>query len=178
MLGVAVFVIWVAPDILFPAYRQHWLFQNSILGQISNKVPGEVLTSPVVLWSRIIRAVVLVPILEELFWRAWLMRWIISPRFQEVKLGTYTSGGVLDHRGSIRIRTWLLLGRRADCRNCVQLVDDSDQEPGRLHPGACGHQCVFVLVCGGDQALGILDLVGQAPSPAPDPRSGSLPCRT
>jgi uncharacterized protein len=90
MLGVAVFAIWVAPDILFPAYRQRWLFQNSMLGHISDKVPAEVLTSPIVLWSRIIRAVVLVPILEELFWRAWLMRWLISPRFQDVKLGAYT----------------------------------------------------------------------------------------
>jgi CAAX protease family protein len=90
LLGIAIFVIWVAPDILFPAYRQHWLFQNSVLGKISDKVPSEVLTSPIVLWSRIIRAVVLVPILEELFWRAWLMRWIISPRFQDVKLGTYS----------------------------------------------------------------------------------------
>jgi uncharacterized protein len=90
LLGVAVFAIWVAPDILFPAYRQHWLFQNSVLGHINYKVPVEVVASPIVLWSRIIRAVVLVPILEELFWRAWLMRWIISPRFQEIKLGTYS----------------------------------------------------------------------------------------
>ena len=90
LLGVVVFAIWVAPDILFPAYRQYWLFQNSVLGQLNNKVPSEVLTSPIVLWSRIIRAVVLVPILEELFWRGWLMRWIISPRFQEVKLGSYS----------------------------------------------------------------------------------------
>lgn len=90
LLGVAVFAIWVAPDILFPAYRQYWLFQNSMLGHLNNKAPSEVLTSPIVLWSRIIRAVVLVPILEELFWRGWLMRWIISPRFQEVKLGSYS----------------------------------------------------------------------------------------
>jgi uncharacterized protein len=90
LLGVAVFAIWVGPDILFPAYRQHWLFQNSVLGKISNKVAPEVLASPIVLWSRIIRAVVLVPILEELFWRGWLMRWLISPRFQEVKLGAYS----------------------------------------------------------------------------------------
>jgi CAAX prenyl protease-like protein len=90
MLGVAVFVIWVAPDILFPSYRQLGLFQNSLLGRISTKVPEGVLTSPIVLWSRIIRAVALVPILEELFWRAWLMRWIISPKFQEIKLGAYS----------------------------------------------------------------------------------------
>lgn len=90
ILGVAVFAIWVAPDILFPHYRQHWLFQNSIFGKLSNNVPEEILTSPVLLWSRIIRAVILVPIIEELFWRAWLMRWIISPRFEQVKLGEYT----------------------------------------------------------------------------------------
>jgi CAAX prenyl protease-like protein len=91
LLGVAVFAIWVAPDVLFPAYRQSFLFQNSMFGHINTKVPDAVLTSPLVLWSRIIRAVVMVPILEELFWRGWLMRWIISPRFQDVKLGTYSA---------------------------------------------------------------------------------------
>ena len=38
---------------------------------------------------RAVRAVVIVPIVEELFWRAWLMRWIISADFQTVPLGTY-----------------------------------------------------------------------------------------
>jgi len=90
ILGVAVFVIWVGPDVLLPGYRQHWLFQNAILGRMGTPVPEQILTSPLVLWSRILRAVVLVPIIEELFWRAWLMRWLISPRFQEIKLGAYT----------------------------------------------------------------------------------------
>ena len=89
IIGVAVFVVWVAPDVLFPTYRQHWLFQNSILGQISNTIPEEVFQSPFVLWPRIIQAVVLVPILEELFWRAWLMRWLINPAFEKVPLGAY-----------------------------------------------------------------------------------------
>ena len=90
LLGIAVFVIWIAPDVVFPGYRQHWLFQNSVFGHVSTKVPEEILTSPVVLWTRIIRAVVLVPILEELFWRAWLMRWTISPRFEQIQLGAYS----------------------------------------------------------------------------------------
>ncbi len=92
VLGVAVFVIWVGPDMLFPAYRQHWLFQNSITGQLAAPAPENVLRNPVVLWARIFRAVVLVPIIEELFWRAWLMRWLISPRFEKVPLGMYQSG--------------------------------------------------------------------------------------
>ena len=89
VLGVAVFVIWIGPDVLVPGYRQHWLFQNAILGRTSAPVPEQILMPPVTLWSRIIRAVVLVPIIEELFWRAWLMRWLISPRFETVKLGAY-----------------------------------------------------------------------------------------
>lgn len=89
ILGVAVFVIWIGPDLLIPGYRQHWLFQNAILGRIGTPVAEQVLTAPVVLWTRIFRAVVLVPIIEELFWRAWLMRWLISPRFEQIKLGAY-----------------------------------------------------------------------------------------
>jgi len=90
-VGIGVFVIWIAPDVLFPAYRQHWAFQNSLVGWIGNKVPENILTLPVVLWSRILRAALVVPIIEELFWRAWLMRWLISPRFERIKLGTYKS---------------------------------------------------------------------------------------
>jgi CAAX prenyl protease-like protein len=92
ILGVAVFVVWVGPDLIFPTYRQHWLFQNAIMGQISSSVPESVLRDPVVLWPRIIQAVVIVPILEELFWRAWLMRWLISPQFEKIPLGAYQAG--------------------------------------------------------------------------------------
>jgi uncharacterized protein len=92
ILGIAVFVIWVGPDLLFPTYRQHWLFQNAILGQLTPTIPSSVLQSPWVLWPRVLQAVVFVPILEELFWRAWLMRWLISPQFEKVPLGAYQAG--------------------------------------------------------------------------------------
>jgi CAAX prenyl protease-like protein len=36
-----------------------------------------------------IRAVIIVPIVEELFWRAWMMRWLIDNDFQRVPLGKY-----------------------------------------------------------------------------------------
>ena len=89
LLGIAVFAVWIGPDVAFPAYRQHWLFQNSFIGGAGGSPPEAVLLTPVVLWSRIFRAVVLVPIIEELFWRAWLMRWLISPQFEKVALGAY-----------------------------------------------------------------------------------------
>ncbi len=31
-----------------------------------------------------------VPVIEELFWRGWLMRWLINPHFEKVPMGTYT----------------------------------------------------------------------------------------
>lgn len=89
LLGVMVFLIWIGPDFFFPAYRSSGLFQNAFTGQLQSSIPAQALTNPIVLGSRIVRAVVLVPIIEELFWRGWLMRWLIQPRFERVPLGTY-----------------------------------------------------------------------------------------
>jgi CAAX prenyl protease-like protein len=30
-------------------------------------------------------------VIEELFWRGWLMRYAISPRFETIRLGTYSA---------------------------------------------------------------------------------------
>src|SRR5262245_53701143 len=71
-VGVVVFVVWIAPDLLF-GYRQHWLFQNSVIGSAVSSVPGYLRHK---LWFAILRtssSVLLVPVLEELFWRGWLM---------------------------------------------------------------------------------------------------------
>ncbi len=92
VIGVAVFVVWIGPDLLLPGYRQHWWFQNPLLGQLSTPIPDNIIKSPLVLWPRIVQAVVFVPILEELFWRAWLMRWLISPQFEKISLGAYQAG--------------------------------------------------------------------------------------
>jgi CAAX prenyl protease-like protein len=93
LLGVGVFVLWVAPDALFPGYRTHWLFSNSITGAgaVGAGIPEAERTSLAVLLLRGLRASLLVPILEELFWRNWLMRWLIKPEFESVPLGTYAT---------------------------------------------------------------------------------------
>ena len=89
-VGIAVFVLWIAPDVLWPAYRSHWLFDNSLVGSAKSSVPHDVKIDLVFIAFRIFGSVVLVPILEELFWRGWLMRWLIRPDFEAVRLGTYT----------------------------------------------------------------------------------------
>ena len=89
LLGLAVFALWVGPDALFPGYRNHWLFQNGMMGQLKTSIAGQFLDDPMVLFFRTARAVLIVPIVEELFWRAWMMRWLIKPEFEQVALGTY-----------------------------------------------------------------------------------------
>lgn len=92
LLGLAVFVIWVAPDVLFPGYRHFWLFDNALVRTSTSNLPAPALRSGA--WFvcfRLAGSILLVPIAEELFWRAWLMRRLISPRFEKVPLGTYSA---------------------------------------------------------------------------------------
>jgi uncharacterized protein len=95
VIGLAVFVIWIAPDLLLPGYRDHWLFQNSIMGTVKSSVPEDMRSNWLVLIARGARAVLIVPIVEELFWRAWLMRWLINPDFRKVPLGAYSTSAMV-----------------------------------------------------------------------------------
>jgi hypothetical protein len=87
-IGVAVFAIWVAPDRLFH-YRQFWLFHNALTGVASSAVPQDLRRSVGFLAFRILGSMALVPVAEELFWRGWMMRWLIDTRFEKVPLGKY-----------------------------------------------------------------------------------------
>ena len=88
-LGLGVFVVWVAPDLLVPGWRQNALFQNGITGKVSTSIPPGELT-PLMLVLRTTRAALIVPILEELFWRGWLPRWVQDGDVDRVPLGQYT----------------------------------------------------------------------------------------
>ena len=89
LVGLAVCALWIAPDLLIPGYRDHWLFQNSVTGRLKQSIPTDELT-PLMLALRTARAALLVPILEELFWRGWLARWIQDNNFTRVPLGQFT----------------------------------------------------------------------------------------
>ncbi len=89
-IGVAVFGLWIAPDLLVRGYRESFLFSNSVIGHLHSSLSTAALRDPWVLVWRTARAVVIVPIVEELFWRGWLMRWLINAEFQNVPLGSYS----------------------------------------------------------------------------------------
>jgi uncharacterized protein len=92
-LGAAVFALWIGPDVVFGAgYRHFWLFENSVMGKAVGSIPLDLKGS---LWFLLVRTAsctLLVPPVEELFWRGWLMRWFINPNFLKIPLGTYTAG--------------------------------------------------------------------------------------
>lgn len=89
LLGVAVFVIWVAPDFLLPGYHDLPLFSNSLLGHAVSSLLAAQKSDPWSLLFRVLVSVVAVPVLEELFWRGWLMRWLIDRHFWRVPLGAW-----------------------------------------------------------------------------------------
>lgn len=87
-VGLAVFAVWIAPDSLVPGWRSHWIF--STFGDAKSSLGEGQHQSTMVLVFRSIRAVMLVPVIEELFWRGWLVRWLVKPEFESVPLGAYT----------------------------------------------------------------------------------------
>ena len=91
LIGVAVFAIWIAPDRIFPGYHAHWLFTNSVTGSVATSLPESSRGDWAILTLRTLRAALFVPIAEELFWRGWLMRWIVSQDFTKVPLGAWSA---------------------------------------------------------------------------------------
>jgi uncharacterized protein len=89
LLGAAVFLIWIGPDALWPGYRDFWLFHNFITGAAVSSLDARLKGNAFFIVVRVLESAILIPIVEELFWRGWLMRWLIRPDFQNVPLGRY-----------------------------------------------------------------------------------------
>lgn len=89
-LGAVIFAVWVGPDVLFD-YRHTWLFSNSLTGSAVSSIPEELRRQAWFVFIRTFSCTVLVPIVEELFWRGWLMRWLVERDFRKLPFGTYDS---------------------------------------------------------------------------------------
>jgi CAAX prenyl protease-like protein len=88
LVGAGVFLLWILPDLLVPSWHSHWLFSNRFTGTMAGSIPVEARGDALFLALRAIRGVLLVPVIEELFWRGWLARWIDDPAdFQRVPIG-------------------------------------------------------------------------------------------
>jgi hypothetical protein len=81
VIGLFVYLLWVRID--WP-----WAQQGQASGYnpfLAGGTVGSVLAT-----IRMVGAVLVVPVMEELFWRSFLLRYLVSPRFETVPLGTFT----------------------------------------------------------------------------------------
>ena len=98
-IGAGVFLIWIGPDLLWPLYRHHRIFENSLMGAAASSLPPGLRSDRMFLAFRFWGTAILVPIIEELFWRGWLMRYLINPDFEKVPAGTYSAMAVWTSAG-------------------------------------------------------------------------------
>ncbi|HUB33116.1 MAG TPA: CAAX prenyl protease-related protein [Bryobacteraceae bacterium] len=89
-LGTIVFLIWIGPDVLI-GYRHFWLFENALTGHANSAIDPALRRSVPFIVVRVIGCALVVPVFEELFWRSWLMRWLVKPDFLAIPFGFYTA---------------------------------------------------------------------------------------
>jgi len=82
-IGLLVFALWIAP-------QQFLGFSPRLTG-----FDPEVFASqPALYWGtvifRFLRLVVVVPLVEEIFWRGFLLRYLINEKFTEVPIGAFS----------------------------------------------------------------------------------------
>ncbi|MEZ6133230.1 MAG: CAAX prenyl protease-related protein [Planctomycetaceae bacterium] len=98
IMGIAGIAVWIAPGFLYRTFQMSvgW-WQHLGIADRTDGFDPEVLKPHgaaaywFVLSVRFLRLVVVVPLVEEIFWRGFLMRFLINPDgdFQDVPFGTH-----------------------------------------------------------------------------------------
>ena len=82
-IAILVFVLWIAPQSFFGFPARTDGFNPDLLS-----------AHPAAYWStvffRFLRLVVVVPLVEEIFWRGFLLRYFIDEKFDRVPLGSFS----------------------------------------------------------------------------------------
>jgi CAAX prenyl protease-like protein len=82
LVALVAFGLWVSPQAFFGAPPR--------LGGFSL----DLLRSPALYWSevilRFVRLIIVVPLVEEIFWRSFLLRFFINENFDQVRFGTFS----------------------------------------------------------------------------------------
>jgi CAAX prenyl protease-like protein len=83
LVGVVSLVIWIAPQALFGAAPRGDGFNPDVMA-----------ANPAAYWAtvllRFFRLVVVVPLIEEIFWRGFLLRYFIDEKFERVPFGAFS----------------------------------------------------------------------------------------
>ena len=82
-IGLVVFALWVAPQQLFG-------FAPRLVGFD----PQVFASQPALYWAtilfRFLRLVIVVPLVEEIFWRGFLLRYLINEKFTGIPIGSFS----------------------------------------------------------------------------------------
>ncbi|MFZ4777724.1 MAG: CAAX prenyl protease-related protein [Terrimicrobiaceae bacterium] len=82
--GLLVLGLWLSPQVLLGFPPRTTGFDPTVFSE-----------TPLIYWltvlARFARLVVIVPLVEEIFWRGFLMRYLIREDFQSLPLGTYAA---------------------------------------------------------------------------------------
>ncbi len=81
-LGILVFILWILPETFFPGQREV-SFDPTGLNSKGLRIAAIAI--------RMIGAVLIVPLVEEIFFRGFLMRYLIRQNFLEIPPGAYTA---------------------------------------------------------------------------------------
>jgi uncharacterized protein len=104
LLGVVVCVAWVGIDgnLAYPHLGTRTAFDPSSLKDSSWWITFLIV--------RLYGLVVMVPIMEEIFWRSFILRYLTSPDFQQVPMGTFSASalGVMVAASALAHPEWLV----------------------------------------------------------------------
>lgn len=81
VIGIVVLAVWISPQLLGIIEPRREGFEPHFFGD------GSLYWANVV--SRFIRLVIIVPLVEEIFWRGFLLRYLIRSDFTSVPFGTF-----------------------------------------------------------------------------------------
>jgi len=82
LLGLLVFILWINMDWGIATFGESKGFNPLLIDDMA--------TRNIMIFSRIFGAALVVPIMEELFWRSFMLRYVITSDFMSVRIGTYT----------------------------------------------------------------------------------------
>lgn len=83
LIGAGVFCLWISPQVLF-----------GFAPRLDGFNPEVFSAQPAAYWTtlilRFLRLVVVVPLVEEIFWRGFLLRYFINEKFHAVPIGAFS----------------------------------------------------------------------------------------
>ena len=82
IVGLLTCVMWVLTDWTFTVTAPPQGFNPASLPEGAVRIIGTV--------TRVAGAALVVPLMEELFWRSFLLRYLIAPDFESIPLGSFT----------------------------------------------------------------------------------------